>query len=76
MTWELRYRLRLTARTSLVPWAVTALAAALAVSPAVRELDAATGWRVFGFTPTGRGPRSGRWPARCSRSSCSCCRRC
>ena len=53
MTWEQRYRLRLTARTSLVPWAVTALAAALVASPAVRALDVATGWRVFGYTPDG-----------------------
>ena len=53
MTWEQRYRLRLTARTSLVPWAVTALAAALVAAPAVRALDAATGWRVFGYTPDG-----------------------
>lgn len=53
MTWEQRYRLRLTARTSLVPWAVTALVGALVASPAVRALDAATGWRVFGYTPDG-----------------------
>ncbi|MFO0800910.1 MAG: DUF2254 domain-containing protein [Gemmataceae bacterium] len=53
MTWQQRYRLRLAARTSLVPWAVAALAAALVASPAVRALDAATGWRVFGFTPDG-----------------------
>ncbi|WP_202920262.1 DUF2254 domain-containing protein [Urbifossiella limnaea] len=53
MTWEQRYRLRLTVRTSLVPWAVTALAAALVANPAVRALDAATGWRVFGFTTDG-----------------------
>lgn len=53
MTWEQRYRLRQSARTSLVPWAVAALAAAIAAAPAVRALDAATGWRVFGYTPDG-----------------------
>jgi uncharacterized membrane protein len=53
VTWEQRYRLGLAARTSLVPWAVLALAAALAAVPAVRALDAATGWRVFGYTPDG-----------------------
>ncbi|MBN9523702.1 DUF2254 domain-containing protein [bacterium] len=53
MTWEQRYRLWLAARTSLVPWAVLALAAALVAAPAVRALDAATGWQVFGYTPDG-----------------------
>ncbi len=53
MTWEQRYRLWLAARTSLVPWAVLALAAAVGAAPAVRELDAATGWQTFGYTPDG-----------------------
>jgi uncharacterized membrane protein len=53
VTWEQRYRLELAARTSLVPWAVLALAAALVAAPAVRRLDAATGWQVFGYTPDG-----------------------
>ena len=53
VTWEQRYRLRHAARTSLVLWAGLALAAALVCSPAVRWLDAATGWRAFGYTPDG-----------------------
>jgi uncharacterized membrane protein len=53
VTWEQRYRLRLAARTSLVPWAVLSLAAALVCAPAVRWLDRETGWTVFGFSPDG-----------------------
>lgn len=53
MTWEQRYRLRLVARTSLVPWAVLALVAALIAAPAVRWLDGATGWTLFGYSPDG-----------------------
>src|SRR5262249_31588829 len=53
MTWEQRYRLRQTARTSLVLWAGIALVAALAVAPAVRWLDRETGWKLFGFSPDG-----------------------
>jgi uncharacterized membrane protein len=53
MTWERRYRLRRTARTSLVLWAGTALAAALVAAPVVRWLDAQTGWVVFGFSTDG-----------------------
>lgn len=53
MTWAQRYRLGLAARTSLVPWAVLALAAALAAAPAVRAVDAATGWTVFDYSPDG-----------------------
>lgn len=53
MTWEQRYRLRLAARTSLVPWAVASLAAAVACSAAVRRLDQMTGWGVFGYSAEG-----------------------
>ncbi len=53
VTWERRYRLGLAARTSMVPWVAAALAAALAAAPAVRALDEATGWQVFGYTPDG-----------------------
>ncbi|HKA08263.1 MAG TPA: DUF2254 domain-containing protein [Gemmataceae bacterium] len=53
MTWEQRYRLRQTARTSLVLWAGIALVAALAVAPAVRWLDRETGWKLFDFSPDG-----------------------
>ncbi len=53
MTWEQRYRLRRTARTSLVLWAGLALLAALVVAPAVRWLDRETGWTVFAFSPDG-----------------------
>jgi uncharacterized membrane protein len=51
MTWERRYRLAETARTSLVLWAGLALAAAVLAAPAVRWVDARTGWTVFGYTP-------------------------
>jgi uncharacterized membrane protein len=53
MTWERRYRLKHTARTSLVLWAVLALMAALLCAPAVRWLDRETGCAVFGFSPDG-----------------------
>jgi len=53
MTWEQRYRLRQTARTSLVLWGVVSLVAALLVAPAVRWLDRETGWKVFDFSPEG-----------------------
>ena len=53
MTWEQRYRLRQTARTSLVLWAGIALVAALAVAPAVRWFDRETGWTLFDFSPDG-----------------------
>jgi uncharacterized membrane protein len=53
MTWEQRYRLRQTARTSLVLWGVVSLVAALLVAPAVRWLDRETGWKVFNFSPDG-----------------------
>ncbi len=53
MTWERRYRLRHAARTSLVPWALAAVAVALVVSPAARWADRETGWQVFGLSPDG-----------------------
>jgi uncharacterized membrane protein len=53
MNWEQRYRLRHAARTSLVPWAALALAAALVCAPAVRWLDWETGWGLFHFSPEG-----------------------
>lgn len=53
MNWELRYRWGHAARTSLVLWAVLGLTGALACAPAVRELDAATGWVVFRYSPDG-----------------------
>src|SRR6478672_935533 len=53
MTWEQRYRLRRTFRTSMVLWGVLALVAALVAAPAVRWLDERTGLKVFGFSPEG-----------------------
>ena len=53
MTWEQRYRLRHTARTSLVLWSGLALVAALIAAPAVRWIERETGWVIFGFTPDG-----------------------
>jgi uncharacterized membrane protein len=53
MTWEQRYRLRRTVRTSLVFWGGLALVAALVAAPAVRWVDRETGWVVFGFSPDG-----------------------
>jgi uncharacterized membrane protein len=53
MTWEQRYRLWQVIRTSLVPWAVLSLVAALIASPVVRWLDYQTGWSLFGFGPDG-----------------------
>ena len=53
MTWERRYRLRRTARTSLVLWGTLALVAALIMAPAVWWLDRASSWRLFGFSPEG-----------------------
>ena len=53
MNWEQRYRLRYAARTSLVPWAILSLVAALVCAPAVRWLDRATGWGLLHFSPDG-----------------------
>jgi uncharacterized membrane protein len=53
VTWEQRYRLNLTARTSMVPWVVLSLVAAVVTSMAVRGLDEATGWRLFGYGSDG-----------------------
>jgi uncharacterized membrane protein len=53
MTWEQRYRLRHSARTSLVLWSGLALVAALIAAPAVRWAERETGWVIFGFTPDG-----------------------
>lgn len=53
MTWEQRYRWRYGIRTSLVPWTVLALLAALITAPVVRSLDHHTGWKVFGYSPEG-----------------------
>jgi uncharacterized membrane protein len=53
MTWEQRYRLAHEVRSSLVLWTGVSLAAALACSPALRALDRALGWQVFGFGPEG-----------------------
>jgi uncharacterized membrane protein len=53
MNWEQRYRLKHTARTSLVLWAGAALVAALICAPAVLWLDGETDWAVFRYTPDG-----------------------
>src|SRR3954462_12518449 len=53
MTWEQRYRLRRTFRTSLVLWGTLALVAALVAAPTVRWLDEQTGWKVFGYSQDG-----------------------
>jgi len=53
MSWEQRYRLLSTFRTSLVLWAGLALALALGCAPLVRWLDRETGYVIFGFSPDG-----------------------
>jgi len=53
MTWERRYRLWQVIRTSLVPWAVLSLVAAVVAAPAVRWFELQTGWVLFGFSPDG-----------------------
>lgn len=53
MTWEQRYRVRQTARTSLVLWGTVALVAALFLSPLIRWLDAELGVTLFGYSPDG-----------------------
>jgi uncharacterized membrane protein len=53
MTWEQRYELRRTVRTSLVLWTGLAVVAALIVAPAIRWVDRETGWVIFGFSPEG-----------------------
>jgi uncharacterized membrane protein len=53
MTWEQRYRLRQTARTSLVLWAAVSLLAALVSLAIVRWLDRTTQWKIFGFSEEG-----------------------
>ena len=53
MTWEQRYRLRLSISTSLVLWAGLSLLAALLAAPIIRWLDRETGWIIFGFSPDG-----------------------
>src|SRR6476620_4513291 len=53
MTWERRYRLRQTARTSLVLWAGLSLLAALPCVVAVRWVDRETGWTVFNYSLDG-----------------------
>src|SRR5262245_1907667 len=53
MYWELRYRLKHVANTSLVLWAVLALVGALFCVSAVRWLDRVTHWKLFGFSEEG-----------------------
>ena len=53
MTWELSYRLRNFARTSLVLWATASLALALCIAPVIRWLDRETGWSIFGYGADG-----------------------
>lgn len=53
MSWEQRYHLLSTVRTSLVLWAGMALVFALGCAPLVRWLDRETGWVIFGFSPDG-----------------------
>ena len=53
MTWLQRYRLRAFLSSSLWVVPVFGLALALVTAPAVRRLDAATGWTLFGFAPEG-----------------------
>jgi len=53
MTWEYRYRLMQTARTSLVLWATVSLVAAMICSPLVRWLDRETNLTIFNLTPDG-----------------------
>jgi uncharacterized membrane protein len=53
MTWEQRYRLRRSFRTSLVLWGALALVAALVAALFIRLLDEQTGWKLFGFSPEG-----------------------
>src|SRR3954447_23279721 len=53
MTWEQRYRLMFTARTSLVLWAAVSLAAALVFAAFSRWLDRETQWQVLGYSEEG-----------------------
>ncbi|MFO0844656.1 MAG: DUF2254 domain-containing protein [Gemmataceae bacterium] len=53
MTWEQRYRLRLTIHKSLVLGPTLSLVVALLSAPAVRWLDRQLGWTLFGFSPDG-----------------------
>jgi uncharacterized membrane protein len=53
MTWEQRYRLWFAARTSLVLWAVLALAFAMICAPTVRWIDYETDWTIFRYSPDG-----------------------
>ncbi len=53
MTWEQRYRLWHTARTSLVPVAALSLVAGMLGAAIVWRLDLYTGWGLFKFSPEG-----------------------
>jgi uncharacterized membrane protein len=53
MNWEQRYRLKQSARASLVLWAGLSLLAALVCAPAMRWLDRESGWAIFRFGPDG-----------------------
>lgn len=61
MTWEQRYRMRQTARTSLVFWAGIALVAGVIAAPAERSIDHETGWTMFNFSPDGARAVLGDW---------------
>ena len=53
LTWLERYRLRAFFSSSLWVVPVLGMALALVVAPALRQVDAATHWRLFGFAPDG-----------------------
>jgi uncharacterized membrane protein len=53
LTWLQRYRLRAFLASSLWIVPVLGMALALVAAPALRRLDAATGWTLFGFGPDG-----------------------
>jgi uncharacterized membrane protein len=53
MTWLQRYRLRNFLRSSLWLVPLGSLVLALGIAPLLRQVDAWTRWRVFGFSPDG-----------------------
>jgi len=53
MTWLQRYRLRTFIRSSVWIVPLGGILLALVLAPAVRGLDAVTGWTLLGYTPNG-----------------------
>ena len=53
MNWEQRYRLRHSARTSLVMWAGLSMVLAIFSAMTVRWIDQQTDWKMFNYSPDG-----------------------